>query len=88
MKRQLKINVGEKLHINVPFQGAPRPVVSWTKLTEKIVEPEPEPVPEPVPEPAPEAAAPAEGEAPKEEPKSKKPVIKPKVIYFIYLRVS
>ena len=77
LKKQLKINVGEKLHINVPFQGAPKPIVSWTKLTEKIIEPEPEPVPEPAAEPA--EPAPAEGEeAPKEEAKPKKPVIKPK----------
>jgi hypothetical protein len=34
LRKQIKISVNEKLHLNVPFQGAPKPVVTWTKITE------------------------------------------------------
>jgi len=47
LKKCLKINVNEKLHLNVPFQGAPKPCVTWSKIVDA---------------PAPEPVAPAEGE--------------------------
>jgi hypothetical protein len=31
LQRKLKVKVGEKLHINVPFQGKPKPKVTWNK---------------------------------------------------------
>ena len=41
LKKALKINVNDKVHVNVPFQGAPKPKVTWTKLVEVWPEPIP-----------------------------------------------
>ena len=41
LKKTLKINVNDKVHVNVPFQGAPKPKVTWTKLVEVWPEPIP-----------------------------------------------
>merc|ERR1712131_504449 len=50
-------NVGDKLHLNIPFQGSPQPIITW----KKFVPAPPAPVPEPEPV--------AEGEEPKPVPK-------------------
>jgi len=65
LNRRIKVPIGEKLHLNIPFQGSPKPTVSWSKfdLVQVEVPQEAPPAPE---EPAPPAAdgeAPAEGEA-------------------------
>lgn len=57
LQKQTKINVGEKLHLNIPFQGSPKPIITW----KKFVPAPPAPVPEPEPV--------AEGEEPKPVPK-------------------
>ena len=33
LKKAVKVNVTDKLHLNVPFHGAPKPQVTWTKIT-------------------------------------------------------
>ena len=53
LQKQTKITLGEKIHLNIPFQGSPQPQVSWKKFTAQPLPPMPEP--EPV----------AEGEKPK-----------------------
>jgi len=53
LQKQVKITLGEKLHLNIPYQGSPVPQITWQKFT-------PAPLP-PMPEPEPVA----EGETPK-----------------------
>ena len=53
MQKKIKITLGEKIHLNIPFQGSPAPKVSWKKFVAAPLPPMPEP--EPV----------AEGEKPK-----------------------
>merc|ERR1711990_1114301 len=57
LQKQTKINVGDKLHLNIPFQGSPQPIITW----KKFVPAPPAPIPEPEPV--------AEGEEPKPVPK-------------------
>ena len=59
LNKLIKVPVGEKLHLNVPFQGKPKPTISWQKfemVTKVVEQPAPEPPAEgqeapPAPEP-------------------------------------
>ena len=58
LNKLIKIPVGEQIHLNIPFQGKPKPTVSWQKIemVPKVIK-APEPV---VPEPVAEEKAPVE----------------------------
>ena len=53
LQKQVKVTLGDKLHLNIPVQGSPAPVITWSKFVKAPLPPMPEP--EPV----------AEGEEPK-----------------------
>ena len=45
LQKQCKITLGEKIHLNIPFQGSPAPKVSWKKFVAQPLPPMPEPEP-------------------------------------------
>lgn len=50
LKKRVTVPVGQKIHLNVPIQGKPKPAIIWNKINmvEREVKP---PTPEPVAEP-------------------------------------